>query len=226
MSIFAKRLHDFVPMHPNTVHHTESEHDHQRKRTAITDKRQWHTSDRQERDRHTDILENVRENRAGYSNHQKKTELVAGKEGDEKTGQEQQGECADEKHSADKSPLLANCRKNVVVVHCGRRQKAELDLRIRCFKAFTCPTTGADRDKRLIDCPRRTLFVDVRMRECSQAGLLIRLEHEVRRDRNHRKQEQKDTDEITKRDSANQKQSEQHGNPDENFTQVRLKQDE
>lgn len=150
---FRKTLRDFVPMNPDTVHDTERKHDHQRKRTAIADKRQWHARNRQERDRHADVLENVSENKTRYSDHQQKAKLVAGKEGNEKTGQEQQGECADQKHSADKSPLFTDRRKNVVVMHCGRRQKAELNLGVRRFKSFARPTTGADRDERLIDRP-------------------------------------------------------------------------
>src|SRR6266571_8236115 len=79
---------DFVPMHPNAVHNAEREHDHERERTAVTDERQWHTSDRQNRNGHANVLKNVRENKRRDSNHQEQTKLVARKKCDEKTSQE------------------------------------------------------------------------------------------------------------------------------------------
>ena len=75
-------------MHPDAVHNTEREHDHERERAAVADQRQWHTGDRQNRNSHPDVLENVGENERRDSNHQEQAKLVASKKRDEKTGQE------------------------------------------------------------------------------------------------------------------------------------------
>src|SRR5437764_13626424 len=115
-------------MNPDAVHDSECEHNHERERTAVTDERQRHTGDRANCDSHPDILENVGENERGYPNHQKQTKLVAGKKRDEQTSQKQKGERADEKDAANKTPLLADRREDVVVVHSGGWQEPELDL--------------------------------------------------------------------------------------------------
>src|SRR5438477_2730241 len=144
-SIFARtESGDFVPMHPNAVHDAKREHDHERKRAAVADQRQRNAGNRQDRYSHPHVLENVSEDQRRDANYQKQTKLVARKKGDEETGQEQQAECSDEKHSTDKAPLLADGGKNVVVVNCRGRQEPELDLRVGRFKSFSGPSTGTD----------------------------------------------------------------------------------
>src|SRR5207244_1890468 len=108
-------------------------------RTAVTDERQRHTGDRQNGDGHADILENVRENERGYPDHEKQTKLVARKKCDEQTSQQEQGERADGKDAANKTPLFADRREDVVVVHSSGWQEPEFDLRVRRFETFACP---------------------------------------------------------------------------------------
>ena len=140
-------------VNPNTVHDAEPEHDHEDKRSAVADERKWNASDRQNRNRHANVLKDVRENESGDSDDEQQSELVTGTERDEETGQQKQGESAQEKHPADKTPLFADGGENVIVVHRGSGKKTELDLRIGRFEAFAGPAAGADGDKRLIDRP-------------------------------------------------------------------------
>ena len=59
------------------------------------------------------------------------------------------------KRAPNKTPLFANRRENVVVVHRGGGKKAQLDLRVRRLKTFAGPAAGTDRNERLIDRPGR-----------------------------------------------------------------------
>src|SRR5438876_911434 len=128
MSIFRMKLRrDFVAMHPDTVHDTERKHDHERERTAVTDQRQRDTGDGQHCDRHSDILEDMCKNEGGNSDDEKQAELIAGKESHEKRSHQQESKGADEKHAADKTPLLADRRENVIVVHRSGWQKSQLN---------------------------------------------------------------------------------------------------
>ena len=162
-------------MDPHAVHEAESKHDHQHKRAAIADQWQRHAGDRQQRDRHPHILENMGENERCHSNDQEQAQLIACKKSHEKTCQQKQDERADEKHSSDKSPLLADGGENVIVVHGGSREKAQLDLRVWRLKSFSRPTARANCNERLIDCPGRPLFVDIGVGEGRDPLLLIRL---------------------------------------------------
>src|SRR5262249_46639083 len=74
-----------VPMNPHAVHQAQSKHDHQHKTAAVTDQRQWYTGDWQHRDRHSHVLENVREYQRGDAHHEQKSQLVSGEKGNEKT---------------------------------------------------------------------------------------------------------------------------------------------
>ncbi len=153
----------------------ETKHDHEHKRTAVTDQRQRHTGDRQQRDGHSDVLENVREDKRGDPHSEKQPKLISRKERDKKTRHQEQSERTDEKHPTDKAPLLADGGENVVVVHGGSGKKAKLDLRVWRFESLARPTAGTDRDQRLIDRPGRPLFVDVGMSKGGDALLLVRL---------------------------------------------------
>ena len=127
-------------MDPNAVHEAERKHDHKHKGAAITDQWQGHACDWQQRDGHPHVLENVRKDEGRDPDNQQQAQLIAGKKSDKETRQQEQGEPADKKHSANKSPLLSNRGKNVVVVHGRRGQKAELDLRVRRFESLSRPT--------------------------------------------------------------------------------------
>ena len=127
-------------MDPNAVHEPKAKHDHEHKRAAVTDQWQRHTGNGQHRDRHPDVLEDMGENERGDPDDQKQSKLIAGKKSDKETRHQQQGECANQKHSADKSPLLADGGENVVVVHGSGGQKSELDLRVWRFESFARPT--------------------------------------------------------------------------------------
>src|SRR5207244_7679218 len=98
-------------------HKPEAKHNQQHERTAVAYKCQPHTGNWQHLNRHSDVLEDVREDKCRDPDDQKQTELVPGEKGDEQTRHQEQGECADQKDPADKSPLLADCRENVVVMH-------------------------------------------------------------------------------------------------------------
>src|SRR5438094_4881470 len=127
-------------MDPNAVHESETKHDHQHQRTAVTDQRQRHTGDWQHRNGHSHVLENVRENKSGDPHDQKQTQLITGKKSNKKTCHQEQEEPAEEKDSTDKSPLLSNGGENVVVVHSSSREKAKLDLRVWRFESLPRPT--------------------------------------------------------------------------------------
>ena len=171
-------------MNPDAVHDSKTKHDHENKRAAVADQRQRHAGDRQQRNRHSDVLEDVRENERSDPDDEQQSELIAGKKSDEQTGQQQKRESADQKHPADESPLLADGGENVVVMNGRRRQKTELDLRVRRLEPFAGPAAGTDRNERLIDRPGRALLVDIGMNERRDALLLIRLQAKIYRDRN------------------------------------------
>jgi hypothetical protein len=82
-------------VNPNAVHNAEPEHDHEDKRSAITDERKWNASDRQNRNRHPDVLKDVGENESSDSNDEQKSELITGAESNEEAGQQEQGESAE-----------------------------------------------------------------------------------------------------------------------------------
>ena len=115
------------------------------------------------------------ENERGHSNDQEQPQLITCKKSYEKTRQQEQGERASEKHSSDKSPLLADGGENVIIVHRGRWEKAQLDLRVWRLKSFSRPTARANSNERLIDCPGRPLFVDIGVGEGRDSLLLVRL---------------------------------------------------
>ena len=75
-------------MDPNAIYDSEREHDHERERTGVTDERQGHTCDRQDRDRHANVLENVREDERADSHDEKQPKLIASKKGNEQTGEQ------------------------------------------------------------------------------------------------------------------------------------------
>ena len=122
--------------------------------------------------------------------------------------------------------MLADRGKDVVIVHGCRRQKPELDLRIRRFKTFSRPTTGSDGDERLVDRPRGALFINVGMSKGGEPRLLIRFKHEIRRDWDHREQDEQNANQVAQRHSADKEQRQQHRHPDDHFTQVRLHQNQ
>ena len=62
--------HRHFAMNPDAVHDPKPEHNHERERTTVTDQRQRHASDRQDRNRHPYILENVGKNQRGHSDDQ------------------------------------------------------------------------------------------------------------------------------------------------------------
>jgi len=74
-------------MNPDAVHDTEREHDHERERATVANERQGDAGDRQNGNRHPDVLEDVGENERRDSDHKEQTELVPGNECNEKTGQ-------------------------------------------------------------------------------------------------------------------------------------------
>ena len=110
------------------------------------------------RDSHSDVLEDVRKNERSNPDDEQQSKLIAGKKSDEQTGQQQERESANQKHAANESPLLADCRENVVVVNGRSRQKTELDLRVRRLEPFAGPAAGPDRNERLIDRPGSALL--------------------------------------------------------------------
>src|SRR5207248_7375886 len=85
---------------------------------------------------------------------------------------------------------------------------------------------GANGNERLIDCPGRTLAIDVGIDECSDPFLLVRLKSEIDRDGNKSDHDQSDANEITHRNSADKKQRHQDRSPDDALAQVRLHQNE
>ena len=71
-------------MNPNAIHQAQAKHDHQHERAAVADQWQWHASDWQHCNRHSYVLEDVREDKRSDTYHEKKTQLVSGEKGDEK----------------------------------------------------------------------------------------------------------------------------------------------
>src|SRR6059058_818336 len=123
-------------MDPNAVHKPETKHDHQHKGAAVTNQWQWHTRDGKQGNRHSHVLEDVRENKCRDSDNQKESQLIASEKSDKEARHQEQGESAKKKHSSNKSPLLADGGENVVVVHGSGRQKSELDLCVWRLKPF------------------------------------------------------------------------------------------
>src|SRR5437773_10461432 len=109
-------------MNPNAVHDAKPEHDHEDKRSAITDEWKRNASDRQNRNRHPDVLKDVGENKSSDSNDEQQSALITGTERNEEAGHQEEGESPEQKHSPDKSPLFADGGENVIVVH-GRSGK-------------------------------------------------------------------------------------------------------
>ena len=70
-------------MNPDAVYQTQTEHDHQHERAAVADQRQWHAGYWKHCDGHSDVLENVREDKRGDSYYEKKTQLVSSEKRDE-----------------------------------------------------------------------------------------------------------------------------------------------
>src|SRR2546430_6665100 len=58
-------------MDPKAVHKPETKHDHQHKGAAVTNQWQWHTRDGKQSNRHSHVLEDVRENKCRDSDNQK-----------------------------------------------------------------------------------------------------------------------------------------------------------
>ena len=52
-------------VNPNAIYDAEPEHDHQSEGSAIADQGQWHTGNWQDRDGHSDVLENMGEDQRG-----------------------------------------------------------------------------------------------------------------------------------------------------------------
>ena len=117
----------------------------------------------------------MRKDQRRNSDHQQQPELVTREESDEQTSQQQQSERTDEENAADKAPLLADCRKDVVVMHGSRGKKAQFDLRVRRLEAFARPAARADCDEGLIDRPGRALSIDIGINKGGDAFLLVRL---------------------------------------------------
>src|SRR5437763_15847287 len=126
-------------MDPDAVYQAQAEHDHEDERAAIADQRQWHTGDWQHCDCHSYVLKDVGEDKRSDADDEKKTQLVSCEKRDEKTRHQEQGKGTDKDYSADESPLLADSRENVVIMHRCRRQKPELDLGIGRFEPFSGP---------------------------------------------------------------------------------------
>ena len=57
-------------VNPNTVHDAEAEHDHQDKRSAVTNERKRNAGNRQNGNRHSDVLKNVGKNESGDTDDQ------------------------------------------------------------------------------------------------------------------------------------------------------------
>src|SRR5438477_8759282 len=98
-------------VNPNAVHNAKPEHDHEDKRSAITDERKGNTGDWQNRDRHPDVLKDVGENESGDSDDEQQSELITGTKSNEEAGQQEQGESTEQKHSPDKSHRLPMAEK-------------------------------------------------------------------------------------------------------------------
>src|SRR6478609_9299216 len=73
-------LDDVSAVNPDAVHDAETEHDHAHEGAAVADKRQRNAGDRQQRNGHPDVLEDVGENQRRKSYYQKQSELIAGEE--------------------------------------------------------------------------------------------------------------------------------------------------
>src|SRR5215472_125748 len=127
-------------MNPDAIHQPQTKHDHQNKRTAIANQRQWDTGDWKHGNRHSHVLEYVSEDKRRDPDHEKHPQLVAGEKSNKKTSHQQQGKRSYESDPADKTPLLADSRKNVIVMHRRGGQKTELDLRVGRLESLSRPT--------------------------------------------------------------------------------------
>src|ERR1051325_10934660 len=88
--------------------------------TTLFRSRQRHAGDRQERNGHPNVLEDVGKDERRDSYHKEQTELIPGKKGDEDARKQEERERADQENPANEAPLLADGGKDVVVVNGGR----------------------------------------------------------------------------------------------------------
>ena len=139
------------------------------------------------------------ENERCHSNDQEQAQLIACKKSNKETCQQEQRKRADEKHSSDKSPLLADRGENVIVVHGRGRKKAKLDLGVWRLKSFSRPAARTDGDERLINCPGGPLFVDIGIDERGDSLLLVRFHTEVGCNRNKRDADEDNANQIAQR---------------------------
>ena len=81
-------------MDPNAVHKAETKHDHQHKGAAVTNQWQWHTRDGEQSNRHSHVLEDMREDERRDPDNQKESQLIPSEKSDKETRHQEQGESA------------------------------------------------------------------------------------------------------------------------------------
>src|SRR5882762_8678150 len=124
-------------MDPDTLEYAKCEKDQNEKLAAVTDHRQWNTGNRGDRDGHPDIHEYVGEYQRYHTYRDKASEFVCSRGSNKEAGKEQRGKRRHHGHSADKTELLRNRRKNEVGVDNGLGKEAEVYLRIGRGEPFT-----------------------------------------------------------------------------------------
>src|ERR1700737_1944289 len=124
-------------MDPDTLEYSKCKKDQNEKWPAVTDHRQWDPGNRGDRDGHPDIHEYVGEYQRYDTDRDKASEFVGCIGSNKKAGKKQCGKCSHHGHSADKTELLRNRRKNEIGVDDGLRKEAEIYLRIGCGEPFT-----------------------------------------------------------------------------------------
>ena len=96
--------------------------------------------------------------------------------------------------------LLADDRKNEIVVHDRVRQEAQLVEGIFRLETLAVPAAGADGGEGLVDRPSRTLRIQFRVEEGKDALPLVRTQAEVDHQRDHRDDDQDQGEEEARRD--------------------------
>ena len=163
------------------------------------------------------------ENERGQPHPEQTTEVILGLERHVEA-QANKGEEGEQKEQpADESMLLADDRKNEIVVHDRARQEAQFVEGIFRLETLAVPAAGTDGGEGLVDRPSRALRVEFRIEEGEDALPLVGTQAEVDHQRDYRDDDQDQSDEEARRDPGRIEHGHHDRQPDDGRPEVRLR---
>ncbi len=123
-------------MDPYAVDEAHGEHNHDEECAAVRDEWEWQSGDRDEGNRHPDVLEHVEEDLSGEADGHDESEFICGLVCGEEASQKEETEGADEEACADEAPLFPDGGEDVVGMNGGAGDETLLDLGARGFETF------------------------------------------------------------------------------------------